>query len=99
MGCLGMSLSDFERCTPLEFHSVFDAWRNRAEQIDRSEWERVRYTCMCMLQPYSKKKLRPRDVAVFPWERRSEPKVVESKEEEEARYQAALKRYGIESGS
>jgi len=36
------------------------------------------------------------DVVVFPWERRTEsqPEVL-SKEEEEARYQAALKLYGF----
>lgn len=95
MGCLGMSLHDFERCTPFEFHSIFEAWSKRAEMSDRAEWEKTRYLCMCILQPYSKKKMRPVDVVVFPWERNTEPKEVLSKEEEEARYQAALKRYGI----
>jgi len=97
MGCLGMSLRDFERCTPFEFHSVFEAWSKHAEMRDRSEWEKTRYLCMCILQPYSKKKLRPVDVVVFPWERSTESKEVLSSEEQEARYQAALKRYGIET--
>lgn len=95
MGCLGMSLRDFERCTPFEFQSIFDAWSRRLEGAEHAEWDRIRYMCMCILQPYSKKKLRPTDVVVFPWERKSEPVEVLSKEEQEARYEAALKRYGI----
>ena len=96
MGCLGMSLREYERCTPFEFQSIFDAWSRRLEGEEHTEWDRVRYMCMCILQPYSKKKLRPTDVVVFPWERRTEsqPEVL-SKEEEEARYQAALKLYGF----
>lgn len=95
MGCLGMSLRDFERCTPFEFQSIFDAWSRRLDGAEHTEWDRIRYMCMCILQPYSKKKLRPTDVVVFPWERKSEPVEVLSKEEQEARYEAALKRYGI----
>lgn len=90
-----MSLHDFERCTPFEFQSIFDAWSRRLEGAEHAEWDRMRYLCMCILQPYSKKKLRPTDVVVFPWERKSEPVEVLSKEEQEARYEAALKRYGI----
>lgn len=98
MGCLGMSLRDFERCTPFEFQSVFDAWSRRVERSEHAEWDRARYMCMCILQPYSKKKLRPTDIVEFPWEKKPEslPEVL-SKEEQEARYQAALKRYGIET--
>lgn len=96
MGCLGMSIHDFERCTPFEFQSIFDAWSRRLEGAEHAEWDRIRYLCMCILQPYSKKKLRPMDVVVFPWERKTESQpVVLSKEEEEARYQAALKLYGF----
>lgn len=69
LGCIGMSMQDFERCTPSEFKATFDAWNGGRERLERGEWERVRMSCLCSLQPYSKKKLRPTDIMEFPWEK------------------------------
>jgi hypothetical protein len=55
--------------------------------------------CMCTLQPYAKKGLRPQDVIEFAWDEpkgnaeRTERK--ESAEEVRARYAAAKARYGL----
>ncbi len=100
MGCIGMSYDDFCRCAPSEFTAVWRAWQEAEERREQGEWERLRMSCLCMLQPYSKKRLRAEDVMRFPWEtgespgtRGSTPEL--SAEEMEARRQAAMERYGL----
>lgn len=96
VGCIGMSVEDFCRCTPSEFKAVSDAWSRHREQLERGRWERVRMTCLCSLQPYSKKRLSAEDIMEFPWERKPEsPREELSKEEELARYGAAKRAYGL----
>ena len=68
MGAIGMSLDDFCRCTPAEFRSVADAWHRAEERRERSGWEQTRMQCLCMLQPYSRRRMEPRDVMRFPWD-------------------------------
>lgn len=63
-----MSLSDFERCTPSEFSAVAERWKERREGDSRQEWERTRLLAAMVLQPYSKKPVRPSDVMRFPWD-------------------------------
>jgi len=55
------------------------------EQRERAEWERVRWLGSIVMQPHLKKgrKLKPTDLATFPWETESlahefDPKAVEA---------------------
>ena len=57
MGCIGMRMDDFCRCTPSEFKAIFNQWKENSESRQRGEWERVRMACLCSLQPYSKSTL------------------------------------------
>lgn len=96
-GCIGMSLSDFERCTPSEFRAVFDAWHARTETMERAAWEQTRQICVCVLQVGSKRPLDARVVFPLPWDEtigKSRPERL-SDTELKARYEAAKKRYGI----
>ena len=68
VGDIGMTLDDFCRCTPAEFTAVAEAWRKAGERRERSGWEQTRMQCLCMLQPYSRHRLSPRDVMRFPWD-------------------------------
>lgn len=63
-----MSLSDFELCTPSEFSAVAERWKERREGDLRQEWERTSLLAAMVLQPYSKKPVRPSDVMRFPWD-------------------------------
>ena len=36
MGCIGMSLDDFERCTPSEFYAAWKQWHEQMERMERS---------------------------------------------------------------
>ena len=78
-----MGLDDFCRCTPAEFSAIARRWMEMRQQQRREQWEQTRMTCLCLLQPYSKKKLTPRDVMRFDWD--NEPK--DNHEEEQPREQ------------
>lgn len=109
MGCMGMSMDDFCRCAPSEFHAAWEAWNEHGQRLERGAWERVRMQCLCSLQPYSKNKLRASDIMTFPWETSgSEERRVKSEEsngssgheelsheEIMARYREARKRMGF----
>ena len=81
-----------------EYAAVWHAWQEADERREQGEWERLRMSCLCMLQPYSKKRLRAEDVMRFPWETGESPDKGDatlSAEEMEARRQAAMERYGL----
>ena len=65
MGSMGLSLSDFCAMTPHEFNGVLRSWhRTHVEQ----PWDQTRLLACAMLQPWSKKKLRPEDIMRFSWD-------------------------------
>lgn len=96
-GCIGMSLQDFERCTPSEFRAVFDAWHERIQALERSGWEQTRFLGACVLRYGAKRMLDVRDVLPFPWDKtdsRSSTRNL-SDAELKVRYESAKKRYGF----
>lgn len=70
VGCVGMSLEDFERCTPFEFYSITEQWEQEKERRMQDDWERARFQAAVSIQPYSKKPIKPTDIIKFPWEQR-----------------------------
>ena len=93
MGCMGMSMNDFSRCTPSEFSIAYKVWQEKEQRLERESWEQTRFLACCMLQPYSKKKLSPTDVCRFSWERKREQeakKEVSTKE----RFEEIAKKWG-----
>lgn len=68
VGCVGMSLPDFCALSLSEFSTVYRQWADAREAGERGEWERTRLLATFAVQPYSKKKLQPKDLLVFPWE-------------------------------
>lgn len=100
MGCMGMSMDDFCRCTPSEYYAAYEAWHDAVDAAERGKWERVRMQCLCILQPYSKDKLKARDIMQFVWDKEVQTEIPEAKEElsrEEImkRYKIAAKRAGL----
>ena len=63
-----MSLDDFERCTPFEFNAIAEQWQEAQDRASRTGWDQTRFLATAMLQPYSKKALKPTDAARFPWD-------------------------------
>ena len=97
MGCVGMSMDDFCRCAPSEFHEIWKAWSEGEQRRERGAWERMRMECLCSLQPHLKTKLTAKDLMVFPWEKETEEikKETLTKDELRERMELAKVRYGL----
>ena len=52
MGCIGMSLEDFEQCTPSEFYAIYEQWKTKQEREHRDRWERARMIAAAAVQPH-----------------------------------------------
>jgi len=89
LGGMGMSLDDFERCTPIEFEAAFRSWEQNHCQDD---WERARFLACCMLQPYSKKALKTEDVCRFPWDIRNSQVAAPAEESTWERFEELVRR-------
>lgn len=76
MGQMGLSPSAFYGMTLDEFNNAVTGWNKHQEMRERGEWERTRWLGVLVLQPHLKKgrKLKPKDLAVFPWENEVKPK-------------------------
>ena len=106
MGCIGMSLDDFCRCTPLEFEAIAAEYNNREQHYHQTGWEQTRFLALASLQPHTTHTLRPNDIMPLPWDYKTQPKAscnstshevetVQTQELLTQRYQAAKKRYNI----
>lgn len=74
LGCVRMSLDDFDRCTPSEFTSVVEAWAKQKESDIRTSWEQTRFIAFHCIQPYSKKQMKLTDICRFAWDREEKRK-------------------------
>ncbi len=72
-GCVGMSISDFERCTPSEFTSIATRWRSMRDQDRKDRWERMRTLATVFLAPWTRKKLNPKEVIPLAWDKKDNP--------------------------
>ena len=78
MGCMGMSMNDFSRCTPSEFSIAYKVWQEKEQRLERESWEQTRFLACFMLQPHSKRKLLPTDICRFSWENQPQDEKEES---------------------
>jgi hypothetical protein len=71
MGILRLSPSAFWSMTFGEISLALDANREQEEMRERMQWERTRWLGSMIMQPHLKKgrKLRPKDLMQFPWEK------------------------------
>lgn len=71
MGILRLSPFAFWSMTFAEISLALDANRENEEMRERLEWERTRWLGSMIMQPHLKKgrKLRPKDLMQFPWEK------------------------------
>lgn len=68
VGRMGMSLMDFDLCTPHEFEEIFRNWHDERDRAIRDSWEQTRMLASVLLQPWSSKRLSPEDVMTFGWD-------------------------------
>ncbi len=92
MGCIRMSYGDFCRLTLEEFRHIYDAYRQTQETEYRNEWERTRMLASIAIQPHVKKKIEPRKLLPFPWEKRKAARPLSTAAEDRARLENLMRR-------
>lgn len=96
VGCIGMTVDDFCRCTPSEFSAVYEGWAEAEQRRERAAWERARLQCTCMLQPYSKHRLDPQNVFRFTWEKNEDDSENLSAKEIWEKFEKVKKEQGLQ---
>lgn len=74
LGLLGLDPVSFYA---MDIRDLLSAIRGRhrfEEMQERAKWERTRWLACVLSQPHTKKKLKPKDLGLFDWERKSGPK-------------------------
>lgn len=76
MGLLGLTPDSLYDFTFREFGNAVRGRYKYQEQADRSSWERTRWQTALLLNVHTKKgvKIKPKDLAVFPWEEQTKRK-------------------------
>jgi len=76
LGRLRFSPSAFYDMTFVEFCAAAQGNAKDEEQKQQMEWERTRWLATIMLQPHGKKgqSIKPRDLVIFPWEKKEKKK-------------------------
>ena len=73
VGCIGMSVPDFEHATPGEFTAILTQWREHNERREQAEWERMRLLATMVMQPHCKGRLKPEKILPLPWDHKAPP--------------------------
>lgn len=93
VGQIGMSLSELYGLDAEEFGAIYKSYAEREEGRYRAGWEQARFVSLNILSPYTKKKLKPTDIALFPWEKeqqRAERKRVSDRDIERIKRQFGI---------
>jgi len=93
MGCIGMSLQDFDQCTPLEFEKIYEKWQKKQQKKMQNSWEQTRQLAMCMLQPYAQRALKEEDVMIFAWDKKNDDEAIVKKEKTHEELEAEARHF------
>lgn len=66
-----MSRDDFCACYLDEFEAIAKAWRERQEIKSQELWEQCRMLATISIQPHVKRRITPKQLLPFPWDRKA----------------------------
>lgn len=89
---MGMSMDDFERCTPSEFSEAYRMWQQNQEVVSRRSWEQSRFLVYKLLIPLCKNPIEPKDVARFPWDEEMQSQAKETEKSTKERMERMKKK-------
>ena len=75
LGQLGLTPSSLYAMTFAEFGNAMRGLHEIEELRQRAEWERTRWLACLLLNPHTKRRLKPQDLAEFEWERKAKTSV------------------------
>lgn len=56
---------------PREFHNMSDGYSKKLEMQYQADWERARWIASVTIAPHTKKRLKPKELMTFPWEKKT----------------------------
>lgn len=68
MGEMGMTIGQLYDMTPRQFQNKRLGFQRTIEQESRVQWETTRWLAAVTIAPHTKKRIKPRDLILFPWE-------------------------------
>jgi len=71
LGALRFSPSVFWEMTIRELYAAIQGAAEAEERAYRVSWTQARWIAASVIQPHSKKKINPADLARFPWEKKT----------------------------
>jgi hypothetical protein len=70
LGQLGLTPFLLYDLTFTEFGNAMRGHYKEIEEREKAEWERTRWLAAIVVNPHVKKRLTPKDLATFPWEKK-----------------------------
>lgn len=68
-GVLNINESEFWNTTPVFFFGKLKGYYSNVEFLQIGEWEKTRWMTTAIIQPHIKKRLKPKDLISFTWEK------------------------------
>tara|TARA_R110000851_G_scaffold302502_1_gene459296 strand:- start:22 stop:291 length:270 start_codon:yes stop_codon:yes gene_type:complete len=73
LGQLRLNPFSLYNMTFKEFGNAMAGHYKEIEQREQAEWERTRWLASITVNPHVKKRITPKDLATFPWEKQENP--------------------------
>ena len=70
LGEMGMSVEEFYNMTPRQFHNKREGFQRHIQYHTELLWETTRWQAAVNVAPHTKRRISPKDLAVFPWDGR-----------------------------
>jgi hypothetical protein len=70
LGEMGMTVEEFYNLTPRQFQNKREGFERQLEHTTQLMWEVTRWQAAVNIAPHTKKRLGPKDLVQFPWDKR-----------------------------
>lgn len=70
LGEMGMSVEEFYNMTPRQFQNKREGFQRQVQYHTELLWETTRWQAAVNVAPHTKRRVSPKDLAVFPWDGR-----------------------------
>jgi hypothetical protein len=65
---MGMNVEEFYNMTPRQFYNKREGFQKQLDYKTQLVWETTRWQAAVNIAPHTKKKISPKELAIFPWD-------------------------------
>ena len=80
-----MNVEEFYNMTPRQFYNKREGFQKQLDYKTQLVWETTRWQAAVNIAPHTKKKISPKELAIFPWDNK--------KPQHTKKYKTQLKKY------